>query len=147
MTLATQRRGLFAGTAALEFALAAPILMFLGLAAVDLALTIDARLRLGEAARAGAHHAALAPWSEAGVTEAAARAVDLPVTVSAVRFSGCAGAQGVEPRAACANGEPPGDYARIIVTAQRQPMIRLPLAKPLIEGALTLRATTVTRTR
>ena len=49
MTLATQRRGLFAGTAALEFALAAPILMFLGLAAVDLALTIDARLRLGEA--------------------------------------------------------------------------------------------------
>ncbi|HEV7265132.1 MAG TPA: TadE/TadG family type IV pilus assembly protein [Falsiroseomonas sp.] len=59
-----------AGTATLEFAIVAPVLVAILVGLMDWGLAVESRLRLQTAARAGAQYAITSPTDTAGITAA-----------------------------------------------------------------------------
>ena len=113
------------GTTAIEFALAAPLLLGLLMPVADLGLAYSLQIQVQQAAQAGAQYASLHPWNSASVTaitSAVTSATRLGALAAApVPYQTCGCPDGSKIAAAtcnslCANGESAGYY--IIVNAR-----------------------------
>lgn len=137
------------GALVVEFALMAPVLMFLVIAAMDLALAVRANMQLGNAARAGAEYAAINGYSSDAITSAVNSATALTVSASPTSYCGCANASGVMVQQSCgttcATGAPLGKYASITVTANYTPIFPFPWNRILVGSYLNMSETTVVR--
>ncbi len=122
------------GAAVIEFALLAPVLLLMVVAAIDFGTFIHQKMQLQSAARAGAQFAIQSDATvsdTAGILNAAQLASELDftgVTTTTTQF--CACSDGVEfavdtsgnCTADCALGENPGLYVRVNVTGDFAPL-------------------------
>jgi len=110
------------GNAAIEFALAAPILLGLLVPVADLGIAFSQQIQVQQAAQAGAQYALLHGWSSSAITNAVTAATNLPGVSAAPAPSqscGCPTGTTISAAAcasACANGETAGTY--VFVNAQ-----------------------------
>jgi Flp pilus assembly protein TadG len=79
-----QRFGGDAGVALVEFALVAPLLLFLMIGILDVGRAVNAYVTISNAAREGSHYAALHPTASPGAIESAVRARVVPLDATTV---------------------------------------------------------------
>ena len=113
------------GVAAVEFGLAAPILLAILVPVADLGLAYSQDQQLRQAVQAGAQYAAIHPWNQNASTAIAA-AVTAATPLSGVTTSpapyqlcGCPNGSGVTTATCgtyCTNGQTPGYY--VVIAAQ-----------------------------
>jgi Flp pilus assembly protein TadG len=127
------------GTAAIEFALAAPLLLILLTGIVELGMAAFQAMQVQTAAEAGALYATahgggdLDKISQA-VTNATSTA-GITASPAPQVYCGCPGSggitsQGSDCSSTCSDGKPPGKYATVSATITRQtflPFLNLPL--------------------
>jgi Flp pilus assembly protein TadG len=140
------------GTSAVEFALAAPILMALLVPMADLGMAFSDQIQVQQAAAAGAQYAALHPWNSNSAT-AIANAVTAASTLSSVTASpapsqtcGCPSGSAITTAtcgSTCSDGQPTGYY--VIVNAQAPYTPKLPYSA--LGSAVTLTAQSTVRVR
>jgi Flp pilus assembly protein TadG len=113
------------GTAAVEFALVAPILMGMLVPVVDLSMAFAQRMEVQQAAQAGAQYALLHAWNSNSATNIAAAvtaASNLPglsATPAPSQFCGCPGGSAITSTtcgSTCSDGTTAGYY--VTVSAQ-----------------------------
>lgn len=120
-TMAHRRRG----TAAIEFALAAPVLVLLLAGVVELGFGIYQAMQVQNAAEAGALYAAENGWDPAGISAAvlnATGATGITASPAPQQFCGCPAANGIVVAACgatCAGGDPAGSYIQVNASAAR----------------------------
>lgn len=134
---------------AIEFALVAPVVLFLFMAATDLAMAVRANMQLNNAARAGAEYAAMHGWDSSAITSAVTSATPLSVTVAPSAYCGCATTSNIAEQACgttCASGLPAGAYVKVVASATYRPLIPLQWNKILVSNYLNMSVTSVTRT-
>lgn len=125
-----------AGAAAVEFGLAAPILMGLLVPVADLGIAFSQQVQVQQAAQAGAQYAALYPWHSNSPTEiakavTAAGTLPIAATPAPRQICGCPDGSTIAEASCgspCSNSEVAGYY--VLVNAQ------LPYAPPLPYSAL-----------
>src|SRR5216684_8013965 len=129
------------GNAAVEFALATPILLGMLVPVADLGLAFSQQIQVQQAAQAGAQYALLHGWNSTAITSAVTAATTL-ASVSAApapsQTCGCPTGTAITTAtcgAACANGETAGTY--VFVNAQSAYTPVLPYS---MLGAVTLSA-------
>jgi Flp pilus assembly protein TadG len=114
------------GTAAIEFALAMPMLVALLLGLGDYATLISRTLQVESAAHTAAAYARHHGWDEAAIQSIAAQGLNTleKAHASVVLQSGCLQADAsIRTARHCANGEQPGRYVTVTVTALSTPML------------------------
>jgi Flp pilus assembly protein TadG len=120
------RRAL-AGTAALEFGLAIPLLALLVTGIVEIGFSMYQAMQATYAAEAGLAYAAMNGWSSRGITSAATNATGLSgMTATATQFYGCPSATALVTATSgttCASGSAPGQYIKISVSLTRKSII------------------------
>lgn len=138
------------GTAAVEFALVAPVLLLLFTGAVSLGIGLRVRMEVGGAARSAAAYASSQPYDQAKIISAAQSATSLAtkvsVTVTRLAASCISSTSGQITPASGSNpcpdtGAPPGVY--VVVTTQMPYNFILPL--PGVEQSTTLHGKAVAR--
>lgn len=108
-----------AGTAAIEFAIIAPVLMIALIGLVELGFSIQQAMQVQDAAEAGAVYAGRYGWDQAGIANAVVNATgadDITATPAPFQFCGCPGEAGiaaVDCDATCPDGSGPSHYAQI----------------------------------
>lgn len=122
----TGLKGCTRGTAAIEFALALPMLIGLLMGLGDYATLISRTLQVESAAHRGAAYALHHGWDEAAIRAVTAR--DLATLekgrASVELRSGCLlGDASIRAASQCANGAEPGRYVAITVTALSTPIL------------------------
>jgi Flp pilus assembly protein TadG len=115
-----------AGTAAIEFGLAVPLLALLLMGIAELGFGMYQALQVSYAAEAGLLYAAVNGWNASGIANAAASATSLPgLTVTPSQFCGCPRPSGIT--AVSCNGscgaEPASQYIQIGVSLPRRSLI------------------------
>ncbi len=122
------------GAAVIEFALLAPVLLLMVVAAIDFGTFIHQKMQLQSAARAGAQFAIQSDASisdTAGILNAAQIASELDFTGVAIETTQfCACSDGIESTpdgngscgGTCAGGEFPGLYVRVNLAGQFTPL-------------------------
>jgi Flp pilus assembly protein TadG len=114
-----------AGTSAVEFAVAAPVLLALLVPLVDLGMAYSQKIQVQQAAQAGAEYAALHPWNSgsataiAGAVTSANSLPGLSATPSPYQSCGCPNGSAIALAtcgSTCGNGETAGYY--VVVNAQ-----------------------------
>jgi Flp pilus assembly protein TadG len=134
------------GVAALELAIAAPVLAFLLIATVDFSLGVYTKFQVRSAAQAGAQYAAIAGFDEAAIASAATNSTSLSnISVASSKTCGCVSSNLIVANSCsspCANGATLGTYAN--VTAQATYTTLLPYS--IIPGQYELSATSKVRT-
>jgi len=117
------------GTAAIEFGIAAPMLLILVVGGVEVGYSAYQAMQVQDAVEAGALYASQNGWDSAGITSAVLNATGLTglaATPSPVQFCGCPNSSGVIAAtctSACADGNSPGQYVQINATLTRQSLI------------------------
>lgn len=107
------------GSAAIEFAIIAPVLLILLVGIVELGLGIRQAMQVQDAAEAGALYAGKYGWDAAGIAAAVVNATDASgVTASPapVQFCGCPGTGGittVDCGSQCPDGSSAEQYVRV----------------------------------
>jgi Flp pilus assembly protein TadG len=130
------------GVAAIELAIIAPILAVMIVGTVDLGLGIYCKMRVQNAAQAGAEYAALNGFNSNGISDAVLSATTSPGLVASPapsQFCGCATNAGITTAACgstCPGGSAPGSYAK--VSAQNSYTTLLPY--PLLPRSFTFTA-------
>jgi len=110
------------GSAALEFALATPLLVALLVPVADLGLAFAQQIQVQQAAQAGAQYALLHGWNSSAISNAVTAATNLPgISAAPAPTESCGCPTGTTISAAtcastCANGETAGTY--VFVNAQ-----------------------------
>jgi Flp pilus assembly protein TadG len=113
------------GASAVEFAMAAPILMGLLVPVADLGIAFAQRQQVQLAVQAGAQYASFHPWHQNSATDianavrAASPLSSISVTPAPYQVCGCPNGSAVTSMtcgATCANGQTAGYY--VVVTAQ-----------------------------
>jgi Flp pilus assembly protein TadG len=110
------------GNAAIEFALATPILLGLLVPVADLGIAFTQQIQVQQAAQAGAQYALLHGWNSSSISSAVTAATNLPGVSAApapTQSCGCPTGTTIAAAAcasACANGETAGTY--VFVNAQ-----------------------------
>jgi len=127
------------GTSAVEFALIAPLLLFLVGGLVDLTRFISQRTQLDAAAQAGADYARAHGWDSAGIQTAVTGATSLAgVSAPAPQLAtACVSGQTLAPTTAgaCPAGGPPGRFVTVQAT---KPFTRLtPLTGLVLPSTIT----------
>lgn len=136
------------GVSAVEFALISSVLVFLLLAATDLALAIYTRAKIGNAARAGAEYAAIYGWNSSGISTAVTSATSLNVTATPSTYCGCANTSGVAQQtcgSTCTLGGSTGTYVSVTAAASYRPVLNAMWGSILTNNVLNMSATSVTR--
>jgi Flp pilus assembly protein TadG len=128
-----------------EFALVAPVLAYVLLAASDLGLATWQKAQVGNAARAGAQYAAAHGWNSPGITGAAQSATNLTVSVTPSTYCGCAGNGAIAQQTcgtSCSGGGTAATYVSVATQKNYTPI------SPVLWGQdmTTLSATSVART-
>jgi len=117
------------GSAAIEFAIVAPLLMILIIGAAEVGYSAYQAMQVQNAVEAGALYAVKNGSGASGITNAVLQATDvtgLAVVPPPAKFCGCPGNSGIvaEPcTSSCANGYPPGQYIQINATLARRTLI------------------------
>jgi len=110
------------GNAAIEFALATPILLGLLVPVADLGIAFTQQIQVQQAAQAGAQYALLHGWNSSAISNAVTAATNLPgIGAAPAPTESCGCPTGTTISAAtcastCANGETAGTY--VFVNAQ-----------------------------
>ena len=118
-----------AGTAAIEFGLAAPLLMLLVVGTVEIGSSVYQGMQAQNAAEAGALYASKHGFDAAGISGAVVNAVagaGLSATPAPSQFCGCPTASGVatiDCTSTCTDGSAPGQYVRINAQITHDPML------------------------
>jgi Flp pilus assembly protein TadG len=144
--------GAVGGTAALEFALATPVLLGLLTPVADLGIALSHRIQVQQAAQAGAQYAAMHPWNSNSPTQianavtAASALPGITAIPAPTQMCGCPTGSAVKPAqcaSTCANGETAGYY--VSVNAQSTYMSTLPYS--MLGKSLKLAAQSTVRIR
>jgi Flp pilus assembly protein TadG len=141
------------GSAVLEFALCAPLLIGLLMPVVDYGIAYSEQIRVQNAAQAGAQYAILHPWSSTSPA-AISKAVLAASTVSTLTASpapiqtcGCPSGSAVTPSltcsSTCSDGQPAGYY--VTVNAQAPYISAMPYT--VLQQPMTLSAQSMVRIR
>jgi len=108
-----------AGTAAIEFALIAPVLLILLAGLVEIGFAVREAMMVQEAAEAGASYAVQSGWDSTGILNAvttATGASNIDASPAPQLFCGCPSESGVTHvlcTATCTDGGGPGQYVRV----------------------------------
>ena len=140
------------GNAAIEFALATPILVALLVPVADLGMAFSQQIQVQQAAQAGAQYASMHPWANGSAT-AISNAVTSATNISTLaaspapnQFCGCPTGSAIATAASCtstcSDGQPAGYY--VVVNAQAPYAPQLPYS---ILGSVTLAAQSTVRVR
>jgi Flp pilus assembly protein TadG len=117
------------GSVAIEFGIAAPMLMILFVAVVEVGFAVYQAMQVQTAIEAGALDAAENGGSTDGISTAVLSATGLAgitATPSPAQFCGCPGTTGVVAvlcSATCVGGNTPGQYVRISAALTRKSLI------------------------
>ena len=117
------------GSAAIEFGIAAPILMILFVGVVEVGFAAYQAIQVQAAIEAGTLYAAKNGGDSAGISTAVLNAtgfVGVTATPSPVQFCGCPGTTGVAAvscSATCADTNPAGQYVSISAALTRNSLI------------------------
>lgn len=117
------------GTAAVEFAIAAPVLLILVFGAAEIGYSGYQAMQVQDAVEAGALYVSKHGWNSSGITTAVSNATDvtgLAVTPAPAQFCGCPGPTGVTAAgcsSTCSGGNSPGHYVQINATLTRKSLI------------------------
>jgi Flp pilus assembly protein TadG len=140
------------GTAAVEFALAAPVLAGLLVPVADLGIAYSRQIQVQQAAQAGAQYATFHPWNSSSTT-AIADAVTAASTLPGIsaspaprEFCGCPTGTAVSSVACgttCPDGQTAGYYVVVSATMSYTP--QLPYS--VLGDPVTLKAQSTTRVR
>ncbi|PNG27141.1 hypothetical protein CR492_05510 [Methylocella silvestris] len=139
------RRRNEAGTAALEFGLATPLLLILIAGVTEIGLAVYQGMQVSAAVEAGMMYAAKNGWSSSGIASAvvsASGATGLTATPAPSQFCGCPAATGITATtctSTCANGYAPGQYIQINAALAHQTILSnlgLPLPATLTATSL-----------
>jgi Flp pilus assembly protein TadG len=150
-TLSALRRGK-GGTAAVEFALAAPVLLGLLVPVADLGIAYAEKNQVEQAAQAGAQYAAFHPWntnSPTDIANAVRAASTLPAvaaTPAPIQLCGCPNGTAVTAASCtstCSTGESAGYY--VVVNAEMPYTPKLPYS--VLGNSVTLTAQSTIRIR
>lgn len=139
------------GTAAVEFALAAPVLVALLVPMADLGMAFSDQIQVQQAAAAGAQYATLHPWNSTSATAianavTAATALAVAASPAPSQTCGCPVSSTVTSAtcgSTCPNGQPAGYY--VVVNAQSPYIPQLPYS--VLGSSLTLSAQSIVRVR
>lgn len=124
------------GVAAIEFALAAPLLVLLLVGTVELGLALRDADRAQQAAADGAAYAEMHGWDPAGIATAVtagAAAQGMSASPAPVLYCGCPQSGGVTTTAcgvACPDGSTARQYARVSASLARSSLFSSSLALP-----------------
>jgi Flp pilus assembly protein TadG len=133
------------GVAALELAIAAPVLAFLLIAAVDFSIGQYTKFQLRSAAQAGAEYAAVSGYDASAISSAATSSTSLAnISVSSSKTCGCVSSNTVVTNSCsspCANGATLGTYATVTATKSFSTL----LSYPMIPATYDLTATSKVR--
>ena len=135
------------GNAAIEFALAAPMLVGLLVPVADLGMAMAQQLQVQQAAQAGAQYALLHGYSSSAISNAVTAATNLPGVSAApapTQSYGCPTGTTIAAATAgstCANGETAGSY--VFVNAQSAYNTALPYS--VLGAGVTLTAQAAVR--
>lgn len=140
------------GNAALEFALAAPLLVALLVPVADLGMAFSQKIQVQQAAQAGAQYATIHPWTSSSAT-AISNAVLAASTLSSLAASpapsqtcGCPTGSAIATAtcsSTCSDGQPAGYYVTINAQAPYTP--QLPYS--VLGSSVTLSAQSTVRVR
>ena len=128
----TRRSSTTAGSAALEFGLAAPLLLMILMGVVELGYAMYQAMQVTNAVEAGALYAAKNGFDVNGIGAAVANATGtqgITATPAPTQFCGCPNTSGIvetDCNATCSDGKPPGTYVRIEATLTRQSILPYP---------------------
>jgi Flp pilus assembly protein TadG len=118
------------GVGALEFAVTAPLLIFMFVAMADLGLGIYCNMQLDSAAQYGAQYALANGYNTGAINSAVTNSSSLtPLTVAPTSFCGCPGTNGVVSQnvcGLCSDGSTAGTFARVSVTHTYTTLIPYP---------------------
>jgi Flp pilus assembly protein TadG len=132
------------GVTAVEFALVAPVIAFIFLAAADLGLATWQRTQVAEAARAGSQYAAANGWNSDGINAAATSMSKLSISVTPTTYCGCASSGSITQQScatACSSGGSAATYVSVATQATYTPLSPFLWGK----GTTSFNATSVTR--
>ncbi len=138
------------GTAAVEFALATPILFGLLVPVADFGMAFSEQIQVNQAAQAGAQYAAFHPWNSHSVTDisnavtSATKLGGISASPAPSQLCGCPNGSTITTAtcsSVCPNGEAAGYY--VIVNAQLPYRSTLPYS--LLGKSVTLTAQTTVR--
>jgi Flp pilus assembly protein TadG len=141
-----------AGTAAVEFALAAPVLLGLLVPVADLGVAYSRQIQVQQAAQAGAQYATFHPWNSSSVTaisnavKTASNLAGISAAPAPQEFCGCPTGNSVSAVACsstCPDGQTAGYY--VVVSAQLTYAPQLPYS--VLGDPVTLRAQSTVRVR
>jgi Flp pilus assembly protein TadG len=108
-----------AGSAAIEFAIIAPVLLILLAGLVEIGFATREAMQVQDAAEAGAGYAIRNGWNSAAISAAvvnATGATGVTASPAPAQFCGCPGAAGITTvlcNATCTGGTTPGSYVRV----------------------------------
>ena len=117
------------GSAAIEFAIAAPVLLILALGLIEVGYAGYQAMQVQNAVETGALYASKNGWSSSGITAAVLSATGiagLTASPAPTQFCGCPGAAGittVDCASTCVGGGAPGQYVQINATLTRVSLI------------------------
>ncbi len=136
------------GSAVVEFAMLAPLLVLLAVGIYDYGMALSQRTQVESAARAGAAYVTAYGWDAEGISRAVTGATG-NAAISAVpapsRFCGCGDAATGVVATTCDSPCPGGDVARAYVSVGASAIYSVALPLPLGATSFTLRATSVAR--
>jgi Flp pilus assembly protein TadG len=136
------------GAVAVEFGLLSSVLLFMLLCATDLAMAINTKMKVSDAARSAAQYAAINGWNSTGVTNAAKNATSLSVTVAPTSYCGCPSASGISAQTCgttCAAGSTAGTYVSVVVSGSYTPILSNFWGAFLTGGLLSMTSLSITR--
>jgi Flp pilus assembly protein TadG len=117
------------GTAAIEFAVVAPVLLILVFGAAEIGYSAYQAMQVQDAVEAGALYVSKHGWNSSGITAAVVNATEvtgLTASPAPAQFCGCPGTTGIAATgcaATCSGGNASGQYVRINATLTRQSLI------------------------
>lgn len=120
------------GTAALEFGLAAPVLLMILMGVVELGFAMYQAMQVTNSVEAGTLYAAKNGFNASGIASAVVNATGtagIVATPAPTEFCGCPETSGIVATtcgATCADGSTPGQYARISAALTRVTILPYP---------------------
>lgn len=116
-----------AGSAAIEFGLAVPLLAILVTGVIEVGFTMYQAMQVTYAAEAGLFYATKNGWDQTGIQNAALSVTGLSgMSAAASQFCGCPSASGITIAAcsdSCGCGDQPSQYIKISVSLTRRSII------------------------
>ncbi len=116
------------GTAAVEFALAATLVLILLSPIIDLGMAFYQQLQVQDAAQAGAQYAAAKGWDSTGIQNAVTSATTLSISASPAPSESCGCPNGTtfvsaSCSSSCTNGQNAGTYVTVNAQSSYTPIV------------------------